>query len=128
MLLIDAMEEAHPTFAGSHSIFRPPTATQVPPLYLHHRFIAGDLVTLCPGCHRALFKSKKLPEFSIANDHDYGNPPPGLRPPTLAEILVIARARMFVGMVKVSAVGGVGGSGGDKLRGHIIVFPMMHLR
>lgn len=76
--------------------------------HLHREFVQAEsdqqyTTTLCNTCHEALVKEKKLPIFSLAAGIDYGNADRIFLPKlTLAEEYVIAFARLFILIIKLS--------------------------
>ncbi len=76
--------------------------------------------SLCDTCHRTLITHSKVPRYSIRAGYDMGRRPRNLVELNLAEKLVIARARLYVTVVKVTAA--VRRLGGLKFTKHTIVF------
>ena len=95
------------------NIFR--TTPNSLPLMLYREYVFRGLATLCPRCHgvffppgpRPVFPNVPKPPYSLAAGVNFGGQYAALNLPTLshAEILCIARARLFVGYMKVSPTG-----------------------
>lgn len=87
------------------SYFHSPTNKRY--YHLHREYVQEEseqyTTTLCTTCHEAIVKEKKLPIFSLAAGIDYGNADRIFLPKlTLAEEYVIAFARLFILIIKLS--------------------------
>jgi hypothetical protein len=127
------------------NIYRaPPGGHDLPPLMLYKQYIYDDKATMCARCYTALTATKrqrgappgedsttiddrhslsapvvKAPRYSLAagvNFSDFASL--NLPVPSLAEVLCIAKARPFVGHMKVSPTGDHHDERGT-LKGHL---------
>ncbi len=95
---------------------------------LHPDYVDVDgYASMCSSCVRTITVYRKIPRYSIRAGLDMGRRPAHLKDLTLGEKLVIARARLYVTVIKVTPAAGpptrTGGLGAVKFAKHTIVFP-----
>ena len=89
--------------------------------HLHRKFVDGENVCVCRRCWRDIY-SNKIPPLSLKDGQDYGDLESRKLPnPIQGEILLIARARLFIHVVKLTKEKKSPGTQ-DTLSGHIIAF------